>query len=325
MGEPKSQLVRRSSLSAGGSPQDEDGENDTAIFYAAAARAFLIGKLVLLPKFKLKAAAMFQPEDHASKIAESIRGGRLGWLRTSALNYGGIYLSGVLLFMGHATVLRRLKADETELDDEDTAHASKSALAGACGGIAYGLSSTPLISLLRLGGPARGELFSWVHRAVLRPLSYTLPRDAGGFALYFGVYSYVRTHPLITSSPAVEVKAEAEAEAKAETPPASSALMTVAAEAVPELATALVAGTAAGIATYLWRSPWDTLYKVRMGWRPPDAPLLSGSRFITSPRGAKAVGISGATWVVYEAVILAVRELTARGILKEPPQNDKQG
>jgi len=312
--------VHQSSLSA--SIQDEDGESDTAIFYAAAARAFLIGKLVLLPKFKLKAAAMFQPEDHASKVADSISRGRLGWLRTAILNYGGMYMSGVLLFMGHATVLRRLKADDTELDDADTVHSSKSALAGACGGIAYALSSTSLVSLLRLGGPARGELFSWVRSAVLRPLSYTLPRDAGGFALYFGVYSYARTHAFGPLSAATEPEVEAQAQAQA--PPASSpALMTVVTEAIPELATALVAGTAAGIATYLWRSPWDTLYKVSMGWRAADAPLLSGSRFVTSPRGAKAVGISGATWVVYEAVVLAVRELTARGIPREPPQDDK--
>ena len=81
------------------------------------------------------------------------------------------------------------------------------------------------------------------------------------------------------------------------------------------VAIALLAGSTAGVATYLWRSPWDTLYKKRMGWRSPHAPLLSSARFVTSPRGLKAVLISGCTWAVYEAALVGVTLLVEQGVL----------
>ena len=63
-------------------------------------------KKTLLPKLKLKAAGMFQPEDHASKVAKSFKsGGRFGLTLATALNYGGIYGSGVLLFTGQPPIL----------------------------------------------------------------------------------------------------------------------------------------------------------------------------------------------------------------------------
>ena len=165
-------------------PSAEDGESSAASHTAAVARAFLIGKVVLLPKLKLKAAGWFQPEDHASKVSARLQTGRLGWLRGIAINYGGIYASGVLLFETHAVVLRQLRSGDDALAklldselDEDHATASKSAIAGACGGLAYALSATPLVSLVRLGGPAAGGVAAWWRRAVQRPLRYTVPRD----------------------------------------------------------------------------------------------------------------------------------------------------
>ena len=44
-----------------------------------------------------------------------------------------------------------------------------------------------------------GEVGSWLRRAVLRPLAFTIPRDCGGFALYFGTYTLLRT--LIDAAP----------------------------------------------------------------------------------------------------------------------------
>ena len=114
----------------------------------------------------------------------------------------------------------------------------------------------------------------------------TVPRDCGGFALYFGTYTYLRTRLL---APVPEQAAMVPAPA-----PVESAV-TVVTRVLPELLSALTAGSAAGMVTYLWRSPWDTLYKKHMGWRPVSAPLLSSSRFITSPRGLKAMAISGVT------------------------------
>ncbi len=321
----------------------EDGESSTASLTAAAARAFLIGKVVMLPKLKLKAAGWFQPEDHASKVSSRLQKGRLGWLRGLGINYGGIYASGVLLFETHAMVLRRLKEGDDVLGklldselDEDHASASKSAIAGACGGLSYALSATPLVSLLRLGGPKPGEWSVWWRDGVLRPLRFTVPRDVVGFGLYFGLYSFARRALWPDSAAGSGARAGAGAGADAddaggagggsgavETAEERAAcaprpLRAVVTEALPGLATALLSGAGAGVATYLWRSPWDTLYKKRMGWRAADAPLLSAERFVASPRGLKAVGISAATWLVYEAAVLGVRELTARGVLREP-------
>ena len=133
------------------------------------------------------------------------------------------------------------------------------------------------------------------------------------------MYSFARTHPILSG--AAEPPTEAAAPSADEGLPA---VLRDVASTIPNLATALIAGSTAGVATYVWRSPWDTLYKKSLGWRPLDAPLLSPARFLTSPRGLKAVGISGVTWMAYEAAVLAVRQLTAFGILSEPSSSGDQ-
>ena len=168
----------------------------------------------------------------------------------------------------------------------------------------YALLATPCVSLLRTGGPSSIEsVMSWARRAVAVPLPYTIARDCGGFALYFGTYTLVHSRLNDTASSSTDALATSD--------DGGTNLSVVALN----VSTALVSGSAAGVTTYTWRSPLDTLYKQRMGWRPPDAPLLSGPRFVTSPRGLKAVAISGATWVVYELAVLGVQLGTKNGWL----------
>ena len=312
----------------------DDDSTDNASFAthsAAMVRSFMIGKLILLPKLKLKAAGWFQPEDHASKLSSRLAASRFGRFSATALNYGGIYGSGVLLFEGHAFALRRLQersksAVAPAIVDEETAHAGRSALAGAFGGLLYALSSTPLVSILRTGGPAPGEALSWARRALLRPLRFTIPRDCGGFGLYFGTYTLLRTHPALGAQFGAQAGAKPSLNApgadterrrkkEEEDDDKSGALSDLVSSSAAGIASALLSGSTAGVLTYLWRSPWDTLYKKTMNWRPADAPLFSMARFATSPRGLKAVVISGCTWAVYEAAVVGVTLLTEKGIL----------
>lgn len=295
--------------------QQQTEETDAAYHTAAIVRSFLIGKLIMLPKLKLKASGVFQPEDHASKtFAGHSR------FRVTALNYGGIYGSGYALFVGYAWALRQLEKEQPfrkgvdeGIIDEDTARWSRSALAGAFGGLLYSVCATPIVSVVRSGGP---DSFSsagpWLRRLFARPLLYTVPRDAGGFALYFGTYTAC-TRAIQGLSPPTPTPPA--------TPPTTLTTptnwLTTLKQIIPQLATALAAGSAAGVATYMWRSPFDTLYKQRMGWRALDAPLLSPQRFVTSPRGLRAVFTSGMTWAAYEFAVFGVRELTERGYLVE--------
>ena len=80
---------------------------------AALARSVVIRKIIMLPK--LKAAALFQPEDHVASNAlkrTHILKRRTTWVARnlskggiSALHYGGIFGSGTLLFVGQEYAL----------------------------------------------------------------------------------------------------------------------------------------------------------------------------------------------------------------------------
>ena len=78
-----------------------------------------------------------------------------------------------------------------------------------------------------------------------------------------------------------------------------------------QIATIACSGAISGLFTYAWRTPWDTLYKKSVGWRDPDAPLWSMSRFLRSPRGLKALGVGAATWSAYEVADAGIRYLAA--------------
>ena len=106
-------------------PGDAEDDNVAAMQAAALARSVLIGKLLLIPKLKLKASGIFQPEDHASVVRS--RFGRMG----TALNYGGIFGSGYLLFWGHAVAFDYLNCSTSTAValvpqvDEDTGRAGR--------------------------------------------------------------------------------------------------------------------------------------------------------------------------------------------------------
>ena len=77
------------------------------------------------------------------------------------------------------------------------------------------------------------------------------------------------------------------------------------------LSTIAISGALSGLCTYMWRTPWDTLYKQAIGWRDPTAPLWSFDRFLRSPRGLKAVGVGALTWSAYEIADAGLRSLAA--------------
>ena len=89
------------------------------------------------------------------------------------------------------------------------------------------------------------------------------------------------------------------------------------------MAVASVSGAAAASATYCWRSPIDTLYKQSLRWRAADAPLLSLKRFITSPRGLKAVAIGAVTWTAYDSAIIGLKRFQI--VMEETLQVEPEG
>ena len=87
--------------------------------------------------------------------------------------------------------------------------------------------------------------------------------------------------------------------------------LTSASDILRGLLVAAGSGGVAGLATYAWRSPWDTLYKREVRWRAANAPLWSITRFVSSPRGLKAVLVGASTWAVYELADAALRKLAS--------------
>ena len=270
-------------------------ENDTTgSVTAALARSILIRKLILLPK--LKASALFQPEDHvtstkikagAKHATKTFAGRALGGAWLKALHYGGIFGSGTLLFVGQELALAKLTGRH---DDLDEAPPLQSGLAGAVGGALYGVTATPIANYLREGKATAGVL--------TRGLGWTLVRDTGGFALYFGIFTAIRGSLIQFEG--------ADNEAIMEGRYAWT-------DIARRLCVSSLAGAGAATFSYTWRSPFDTMYKRSCGYRPPDTPLLSWDRFITSPRGMKAVLLGAATWAAYEFSMLAVHRLHRHG------------
>ena len=134
----------------------------------------------------MKSAAAFQPEDHVQMVTvNKVRQGilkRLGTRTVKTLHYGGIFLSGSLLFMGQSRALKVLDKEHEEADLE-AAPPLLSALAGACGGLLYGLCITPFNAYFRTGTTDFSTL--------TRGYRYTLPGNMLGWSVYFGVYTHV--------------------------------------------------------------------------------------------------------------------------------------
>ena len=236
------------------------------------ARSAAIRYSIMLPK--LKAANFFQPEDHVShkNMHSSLQGARLVGLTHTASIFG----SGTLLFVVQERALRLLEPSSG--GDFGSASALSSALAGGCGGAAYGLAATATHAWLGTGALLT-NLKKWSFLA--RALPYTLPRDMGGFALYFGVYNLShqtlseKLAPASASDAAAPVAAAAPTAAAggaARAPPLPDAAADLEPARAPaagllsasspaELAGALtaiaVSGALSGLCTYIWRArPW---------------------------------------------------------------------
>jgi len=273
---------------------------------AVLARSVLIRKLVLMPK--MKAAMLFQPEDHVARERVKAQFGRTlfgGANRRSArltqlVHFGGIFGAGALLFLGQEVALSWLMSGSlTQHVDVDTAPALKSGIAGSFGGLLYAATATPLANYLR---SERLLAHATTPRALARVLGrgmwYTVPRDVGGFGLYFGVYTATRHVLEPFEGPTFERMVSGQYEYV---------------DVVRRLGCASASGAAAVIAAYCWRSPLDTLYKQSLSLRDKQARLLSAQRFRTSKRGMFVLGVGAMTWTAYEASMLAVHRLDRYG------------
>lgn len=312
----------------------------------AAIRTLAVRYAVLMPKFK--AVAFLQPEDHVSKgrIAHDLkRGPQSSRFFLSITHNGSIFAAGTMLFLGQEFALRRLEPQSH--GDFTVASCRNTSISGGVGGLLYSLCATSAAAWVGTKGNSillqpekRLRFLAFLRKA----LPYTLLRDGGGFALYFGVYasaqSYARKHILSKESDAQLMSAgsnmkgnhagktlmngddKAVSAAKpsaspevAETDPTTHKLRLLTdspAVLARGVGIAAASGGAAGLITYLWRSPLDTLYKRAVGWRDADAPLWSFRRFLTSPRGGKAVAIGAATWSAYEVADAGIRALAGQ-------------
>ena len=84
-------------------------------------------------------------------------------------------------------------------------------------------------------------------------------------------------------------------------------------------ASVLVSGGLSGLVAFLWRSPFDTLLKRAVGWRPADGPLFSREGLLRGPRGLKAICIGAATWGAYELAAQFVWRVTGSELASELP------
>ena len=286
-------------------------EDDSAgTFWAVLARTWFIRKAIMLPK--LKAAAWFQPEDHVSshqvKVQRRLVGKSwgmrvVGGVGMKAIHYGGIFGSGMLLFVGHDIALARLSG--LGVDELEKAPPLQSAAAGAFGGALYSLTATPIANFLRNDAAIgrRASLFT-----LAQGMHWTLLRDVGGFGLYFGAYTAARDACL---------RAGLDSAASAHSIAHGEGHALTLAECARRTACASLSGGFAACFAYSWRSPLDTLYKINIGARAADTPLLSRDRFLSSPRGLRAITVGALTWGVYEMTMLAVAQLHRLGLEME--------
>ena len=292
------------------------------------ARTAAIRYSILLPK--MKGHVFFQPEDHVGQehIHKSLKqqpGRWVGLTHTAA-----IFGSGALLFFVQERVLHKLEPESE--GDFGRATAFYSGISGCCGGLAYSLAATSTHAWMGTG--EKSLLTSMRKRDFfLRASPYTLPRDMGGFGLYFGVYSAAHRFlseqilPSFLSGDGASSSGSDKKKEKAATPLPTATLSEHTTQALKrhslnfddgltfdlllQIATIACSGAISGLFTYAWRTPWDTLYKKSVGWRDPDAPLWSMSRFLRSPRGLKALGVGAATWSAYEVADAGIRYLAA--------------
>ncbi len=242
-----------------------------------------------------------QPEDHVSAkhIAKEPQTSSLITHRFLKVSHNAsIFGAGVILFLAQEFTLNTLEPHSK--GDFAQASVLATAASGAVGGASYSVCATGTAAWLGTGDNTLLQLRSWPF--MRRALPFTVPRDAGGFACYFGVYKLTQdaaTRWLPRHQPALSASEEPSHKLRLRT--------ATPIELARGLAVAAASGGLAGFATYLWRSPWDTLYKRSVGWRTNDAPLWSFQRFLSSPRGLKAMLIGASTWSMYEVADAALR------------------
>ena len=252
----------------------DGAEDETRAVMVAATRTLAVRYAILFPK--VKAAAFFQPEDHVSSrhIKNPMQKGSPLFLKAS--HNASIFGCGAVLFLAQEHALRRLEPESS--DSFSAASPSAVAVSGGVGGAAYSLCATTTAAWLgstNMSLDPSCRAWTFLRRA----LPYTLSRDSGGFALYFGCYSFA--HDALSRG--LPMGRDDSSKGMAELDLLTCSL----GEISRALAVAATSGGLAGLVTYLWRSPWDTLYKRAVGWRPKDAPLWSLRRFLLGPRGAK--------------------------------------
>ena len=277
---------------------------------AAVVRSLVIRKLILLPK--MTAASPFQPEDYVSDSKIAYRPStRLGRLALNVTHTVSVFGCGAVLFVGHEYLLRKLEPKQSHGKPLhlETVDASNSALAGAGGGTLYALCQTSVAAWLATGDHSLRWHQGWKFCRAALP--YTIVRDSGGFAAYFGSFTLARQLtelPLAQSAIALNDRMGLDSRAASATELGAAAISIV------------VSGGLSGLAAYAWRSPFDTLFKIAVGWRSPDTPLWSKQRFLRGPRGLKAVGIGAVTWSVYELVSQALHHFWP---MEERPQQSQ--
>ena len=173
---------------------EQDRDDERAVLVAAA-RTLAVRYAVLMPKFK--AVAFLQPEDHVAKsrIRHGLHRSSLsGQLFVSATHNGSIFAAGCVLFLGQEFALRRLEPKSR--GEFSLALPLNTALSGGFGGILYSLIATGTAAWVGTKGESLllspdKRVRSWAFLRLALP--YTLLRDFGGFALYFGAYAAVQS------------------------------------------------------------------------------------------------------------------------------------
>ena len=149
-----------------------------------------------MPKFK--AVAFLQPEDHVkkSRISHDMHpSSRSGQLFVSVTHNGSIFAAGCVLFLGQEFALRRLEPKSR--GEFSLASPLNTAISGGFGGILYSLIATATAAWVGTKGKSlllspEKRVRSWAFLCAALP--YTLLRDCGDFALYFGSYAAVQSY-----------------------------------------------------------------------------------------------------------------------------------
>lgn len=157
------------------------------------------------------------------------------------------------------------------------------------GGGLYSAAATPTQNFVRTGETPTFKSLVWY-----RGIYLTMPRDVIGFGLYFMTYTYA--HDKLSTMLSASSDEDILERGGWETATLS--------DLGNRLSVACAPGALASDAGYLWRSPLDNLYKIHMGLRDPAEKSFSAKRFLTSPRGLKAMALGALTQSAYEGVIM---------------------